>query len=471
MEQTTKKEGQYQSESLPCGQKSNFIWEDAPDEDKYSVCVHCGMCLDSCPTYQETGLEHQSPRGRVYLIKAVAEGRMNINESFKDPIFQCLDCRACETACPSGVQVGTLIEEARGQIHQADPPRGAKGAISKFFLRGIFPHTSRLHKLGRVTRFYQKSGAQHVIRKTGLFNILPSHLKEMEQVLPEVGMPVKASMPEVVEAEGEKRARVAMLTGCVMDIMFSEVNEATVRSLVTNGCEVVIPKKQECCGALQLHAGDRGTAKKLARHNIDVFLEAGVDKIIVNAAGCGATLKEYGELLKHDPEYREKAEVFSEKVEDVSKFLVDLGIRKPKGKVKIRVTYHDACHLAHAQGVRLEPRKLLGNIDGVELVDLPDSDRCCGSAGIYNITHPEMAGRLLDRKVADIPEEAEVVAMGNPGCMMQIALGIHRHQRKEQVLHTIQILDMAYQNERKQLEERLMQAASVREGSDTDEER
>ncbi|MBO8170449.1 MAG: (Fe-S)-binding protein [Bacillaceae bacterium] len=429
------------------------------------------MCLDACPTYQETGLEHQSPRGRVYLIKSVAEGRMNLNESFKDPIFQCLDCRACETACPSGVQVGSLIEEARGQIHHADPPRGVKGTISKFFLREVFPHTSRLHKLGKLTRFYQKSGAQRVLRKTGLLNILPPHLKEMEQVLPEVGTPVKASMPEVVEPEGEKRARVAILTGCVMDIMFSEVNAATVRSLVTNGCEVVIPKQQECCGALQVHAGDRETAKELARRNIDVFLDANVDKVIVNAAGCGAALKEYGELLQNDPAYREKAEIFSEKVEDVSKFLVDLGIRKPEGKVETRVTYHDACHLAHAQGVRQEPRKLLENIDGVELVELPDADRCCGSAGIYNITHPDMAGRLLDRKIEDIPDEVEVVAMGNPGCMMQIALGIHRHQRKEQVLHTIQILDMAYQNEQKQKQTRFIEAAATQEGSGSDENR
>jgi glycolate oxidase iron-sulfur subunit len=431
----------------PEERKGNYLWEDAPDEDKYSVCVHCGMCLTACPTYQETGLEHQSPRGRVYLIKSVAEGRLAINEEFMDPIFQCLDCRACETACPSGVPVGALIEEARGQITQAIPPAGIKGWISRFFLRGIFPYPSRLHALGTLTRFYQKSGLQKVVRKLKLLHILPPHLRYLEAVLPPVGKPILASMPEVIPAEGEKRARVALLTGCVMDVVFSDINESTIRVLVKNGCEVVLPKNQKCCGALQVHAGDRDTAKQLARQNIDAFLAAGVDRIIVNAAGCGAALKEYGELLRNDPEYREKAKEFSRNVEDVSKFLVDLGFRKPQARLEARVTYHDACHLAHAQNIRHAPRELLSSIPGVEMVELLDSDRCCGSAGIYNLTHPEMAGKLLDRKMGDIPEEVELVAMGNPGCMLQMAMGVYRHGRHEKIVHTVQVLDWAYQKE------------------------
>ncbi|MCF6092846.1 (Fe-S)-binding protein [Microaerobacter geothermalis] len=426
----------------------NFLWEDAPSEDKYSVCVHCGMCLESCPTYQELGLEHQSPRGRVYLIKSVAEGQMELNSLSMDPIFTCLDCRACETACPSGVKVGSLVEEARGQVFKAIPDPFVKRNVKKFFLRGVFANQKYMHSLGKMTRFYQKSGLQKLARKTGMLRILPDHLREMEAILPEIPkQPSVESIPEVTSPEGEKRARVALLTGCVMDVIFSEINEATVRVLAKNGCEIVVPREQNCCGALQIHAGDRETAKMLARKNIDTFLSLDADKVVVNAAGCGAFMKEYEELFCHDPEYREKAKQFSAKVEDVSKFLYDLGFRKPKGKVEAKITYHDACHLAHAQNIRFEPRQLLKEIPGIQLIEMPDADRCCGSAGIYNITHPEMAGRLLKRKMEDIPEEVELVSMGNPGCMMQMALGVHRHHRNEKIVHTVQILDWAYAKE------------------------
>ncbi|WP_126424634.1 (Fe-S)-binding protein [Brevibacillus marinus] len=429
---------------------SNYVYEDPPDEEKFSVCVHCGMCLEACPTYQETGLEQHSPRGRVYLIKAVAEGKMSLGEVLSDAVFQCLDCRACETACPANVQVGTLIEQARGQVRQAMPLSGWQGLVSRFFLRGIFPFPRRLFFLGKLLKFYQKSGLQWLTRKTGLLRVLPAHLRQMEAVLPEVKQPVITRYPSVVPAEGETRKKVALLTGCVMDVMFSEINEATIRVLTKNGYEVHLPRQQRCCGALQLHAGDREMAKQLARQNIDAFLAADVDYLVVNAAGCGAALREYGELLHNDPEYREKAEKFSQKVVDVAKFLHDNGYRKPTGRVEKRITYHDACHLAHAQGVRFEPRKLLQEIPGIELVELPEADRCCGSAGIYNITNPEMASRLLASKIANIPDEVELVTMGNPGCMLQIAMGVHQHHRKEQVVHTVQVLDWAYQREAEQ---------------------
>jgi glycolate oxidase iron-sulfur subunit len=427
--------------------KGNYLWEDPPDEDRFSACVHCGMCLEACPTYQELGHEHQSPRGRVHLIKAVAEGKINVNEAFEDPVFTCLDCRACETACPAGVQVGTLIEEARGQIRQAIPLKGWSALISKFFLRGIFPHPSRMHLLGSFIKFYQKSGLQSVVRKTGLKKIMPNHLGDMESVMPSIHKSVLKTYPNVVPAQGEKKQRVAMFTGCIMDVMFSDINEATVRVLTRNGSEVLIPKQQRCCGALHVHAGDREEGKRLARQNIDTFLAEDIDKVIINSAGCGCALKEYPELLQNDPAYREKAEQFSEKVEDISKFLVDTGYEKPEGKIETRVTYHDACHLAHGQGIRGEPRQILQDIPGVEMVYLPDADRCCGSAGIYNLTHPEMAGQLLERKIEDVPQNVEMISMGNPGCMLQIAVGVARHGRSERVVHTVQLLDWAYEKE------------------------
>jgi glycolate oxidase iron-sulfur subunit len=429
---------------------SNYLWEDAPDADKFSQCVHCGMCLEACPTYQETGLESHSPRGRVYLIKSVAEGKMELNTFFKDPIDTCLDCRACETACPSGVQVGSLIEEARGQLFQAAPPKGKSKLLHSLFLRHLFPYPKRMHLLGALTRFYQSSGLRSAVRSLNLLRVLPKHLQEMEQALPNITHgPLLGRSGELYPAFGEKRATVALITGCVMDVVYGDVNEATLNVLRRNGCDVWVPAAQKCCGALHVHAGDREQAKRLAKQNIDVFLSEEVDAIVVNAAGCGSTLKEYDELLKHDEAYRERAQHFSHKTKDVTKLLAELGLRPPQGMLDMTVTYHDACHLAHAQGVRAEPRQLLEMVPGLRIVPLPDSDRCCGSAGIYNLTHPEMAGQLLDRKMEDVPTGCDMIAMGNPGCMMQFQVGVVRHNRSEKIVHTVQILDWAYQQEKK----------------------
>jgi glycolate oxidase iron-sulfur subunit len=429
--------------------KSNYKWEDAPDEDKYSACVHCGMCLEACPTYQETGLEAHSPRGRVYLIKSVADGKMDLNEFFADPVNTCLDCRACETACPANVQVGALIEEARGQLHKANPPKGLSGMVHKLFLHHLFPHPKRMQTLHWMLKMYQKSGLRTLTHKTKILRILPIHLMDMEKALPVLTRPpVLRSHPERLQAIGPKRAKVAVLTGCVMDVVYSDINEATIRVLRKNGCEVWIPQEQRCCGALHVHAGDRDTAKRLAKLNIEAFLSEEVDAIIINAAGCGSTLKEYDQLLKSDPEFKGHAEEFAHKVTDISQFLVKLGFIKPKGSLDLTVTYHDACHLAHAQKIRVEPRELLEAIPGLNIIKLPDSDRCCGSAGIYNLTHPDMANTLLERKLDDIPNGCDAVAMGNPGCMMQFQSGIVRHGRTEQIVHTIQLLDWSYRNER-----------------------
>ncbi|WP_018133104.1 (Fe-S)-binding protein [Effusibacillus pohliae] len=447
---------------------SNYKWPDPPDPDKFSVCVHCGLCLDACPTYQETGNEAQSPRGRVYLIKAVAEGKLEINDSFIDPVFRCLDCRACETACPSGVQVGALIEEARGQIRQAQPLTGFKGIISNAFLKGIFPHPNRLRKLGKLTRFYQKSGLQKMARRTGIMKLFPPHLREMEAAMPEV--PARTSREALgtyLPAIGQKRGTVGLLLGCVMDVLYADINMATARVLARNGFDVVMPQAQGCCGALQVHAGERDTAKRMARTNIDAFLQAGVDYVILNAAGCGAAVKEYPELLHSDPDYKEKAEQFSAKVRDISEFLVEVGYEPPKGRVELKITYHDACHLAHAQKIRTQPRQILRSIPGVELVEMRESDRCCGSAGIYNLTHPEMAGPLLDRKMADVPQGVNCIATGNPGCMMQIQVGVNRIDASMEVAHTVTLLDRAYQAEKELSQEaaQAYQTAGGREGA------
>ncbi len=426
---------------------SNYLWSDPPDENKWADCVHCGMCLESCPTYEITGQEQHSPRGRVHLIKSVAEGKLEVNEHFMDPVFACLDCRACTTACPADVDVGGLIEEARGQIRQAMPLKGWKKAVSHLFLHSLFPHHNRLYTLGNVLKLYQKSGMQTFVRKTGLINIMPQHLAEMEAIMPEVKKPVrkKYKHEKVIKAKGETKSTVAFLTGCVMDVMFSEINEATINVLTRNGNDVMIPQNQTCCGALHVHAGDREMGRKLAKQNIEAFQHA--EKVIVNSAGCGCMLKEYPELFREDPVWRQKAETFSKKVEDISKYLYDTGYKRPIAEIKARVVYHDACHLAHGQGIRDEPRSLLLDIPGVEMVEMANADRCCGSAGIYNITNPEMAKEVLDSKMKNVPKEAEMIVMGNPGCMLQMAMGVQRNGRNQKIVHTVQLLDWAYQKE------------------------
>jgi glycolate oxidase iron-sulfur subunit len=438
----------------PCSDTSlsNYLWNDKPDENKWADCVHCGMCLESCPTYELTGQEQHSPRGRVHLIKSVAEGKLKVNEQFMDPVYACLDCRACTTACPADVDVGGLIEEARGQIRQAMPLKGWKGMISKTFLEGLFPHPNRLNTLGGMLKFYQKSGAQTLVRKTGLIKVMPKHLVEMEAIMPEIKQSVrqKYKNEEVIKAKRETKHEVSMLTGCVMDVMFGEINDATINVLTRNGNDVVIPKNQTCCGALHVHSGDREMGRKLAKQNIEAF--KGSDKVIVNAAGCGCMMKDYPELFHEDPEWKAKAEEFSDKVDDISKYLHDTGYEKPKAEMNTRITYHDACHLAHGQGVRKEPRELLLNIPGVEMVHMENSDRCCGSAGIYNITNPEMAGAVLESKMQNVPDDVEMISMGNPGCMLQMAMGVQKYGKNQRVVHTVQLLDWAYQKEDQQKE-------------------
>ncbi|SEA14248.1 glycolate oxidase iron-sulfur subunit [Thalassobacillus cyri] len=444
---------QLEEAAPPCADNSssNYLLMDHPDENKWADCVHCGMCLESCPTYLETGKEQHSPRGRVHLIKSVAEGKLNVNAQFADPVFQCLDCRACTTACPADVDVGGLIEEARGQVRKAMPLKGWKGAVSSFFLKGLFPHPERMQTVSGLLKFYQKSGIQSAVRKTGALNIMPAHLADMEAIMPEVKQPVQKKYKDYkfIPAKGNPKARVAMLTGCIMDVMFSDINESTINVLTHNDNDVVIPKNQTCCGALHVHAGDRDMGRKLAKQNIEAF--QGEEKVVVNAAGCGCALKEYPELFKDDPEWKAKAELFSEKVEDISKYLYDTGYEKPISTVNKKITYHDACHLAHGQGVRHEPRQLLQDIPGVEYTEMANADTCCGSAGIYNITNPEMAGAVLERKMENVPDEIEMISMGNPGCMLQMAMGVQKYGRRSEIVHTVQLLDWAYQKDQENI--------------------
>lgn len=435
-------------ESMP--RLGNYLWNDLPDENKWADCVHCGLCLESCPTYELTGQEQHSPRGRVHLMKLVGDGVLEVNEQLMNSVNACLDCKACTTACPASVDVGGLIEEVRGQIHQALPLTGWKKLTSKIFLERLFPHPNRLQALGGLLKFYQKSGLQTLVRKTGLIKIMPNHLTEMESVMPKINTGVRKKYKDhpVVSAIGEKKHDVSLLTGCVMDVMFSDINQATIDVLTRNGNEVSIPQSQTCCGALHVHAGDREMGRKLAMQNIEAFKDS--EKVIVNAAGCGCMLQDYPELFKDDEEWREKAIGFSEKVEDVTKYLHDTGYEKPEVTMNTRVTYHDACHLAHGQGVRSEPRELLLDIPGVELVHMPNADRCCGSAGIYNITNPGMAGPILESKMSNVPDDVEMISMGNPGCMLQMAIGVEKYGRNQKIVHTVQLLDWAYQKEDEQ---------------------
>ena len=401
-------------------------------------CVHCGLCLTQCPTYRVTHLETESPRGRIHLVRAAGEGRIAPTERFAEHLYLCLMCRACETACPSGVKYGRIAEAAREVL---GPPGGRfSRAVAGLAFTQMFPRLGRMRLLFTMLRAYQRSGLRILAR------LLPKRLREMEALLPPVPDRFFAPESALLPALGPRRARVAFLSGCVMPLLFGEINEATVRVLRRNGCDVLIPKDQGCCAALNVHNGETVAAKAMARRNIDTFLSAGVDAVIVNAAGCGATMKEYGHLLAADPQYAEKASRFSSMVRDASEFLAGLGLVGGLGRLEMTVTYQDPCHLAHGQKVRAQPRQLLAAVPGVTLVEMDASDRCCGSAGIYNITHPDMSQTLLEEKMAAIERtKAPAVVAPNPGCMLQLRSGVQRTGNGVTVYHLMDLLDRAYQ--------------------------
>jgi len=412
-------------------------------------CVHCGLCLAYCPTFSELGTEMDSPRGRIFLIKSLAEGRIGLSEPTVRHLELCLDCRACETVCPAGVPYGRLIEAAKAEIERQQPGGWARRAF-RWLNLGLLLRRPRLLAFAAAgLRFYQASGLQALVRGSGVTRLLPGTLSAWEALLPRLpAAGDRAPLPELTPAEGARRGRVAMLTGCVQSVVFGAHNRATARVLAKNGWDVVAPAGQGCCGALHAHSGDHAGALELARRTIATFDAAGVEAVVVNASGCGAHMKAYGTLLADDPEWAERARRFAAGVRDVSELLASAPLRGPLSSVPMTVTYHDPCHVVHGQKIRSAPRALLAQVPGLRLFDLPESDWCCGSAGIYNLTQPEMAGRLLRRKVRHVVGTgASAVVTANPGCILQIQQGLREAGSPVEVLHLVEILDRAYSSE------------------------
>jgi len=427
--------------------RSGYGAGEAPRWVDYSRCVHCGLCLNACPTYRELGLEMDSPRGRIYQIIQVEKGRLPLGDSFVRHIDLCLDCRACETACPSGVEYGKLVEAARGQIekHYRRPPLPT--LLRKLFYYEILPHPARLQMLGRLLRLYQRSGLEKLILASRVLKLLPGRIDRVARLAPRMEKPFFYDrLGTTVPAEGKRRYRVALFAGCIANLSFARLNDATVRVLARNGCEVVIPRRQGCCGALHVHAGIRGIARDLAKGNIQAFQAGEFDAIISNAAGCGSVLKEYPLLFEEeDREFYEPAKAFVARLRDVTEFLAGIDFNRELGIIKARATYQDPCHLGHAQRIRTAPRKLLAAIPGLELVELKEAEICCGSAGVYNVVHNEMAEGLLANKMRRIGETgAELILTANPGCLLQLRAGVQREGNRRRVLHVIELLDEAY---------------------------
>ncbi len=402
-------------------------------------CVHCGFCLPVCPTYVLWNEEMDSPRGRIYLMKLAADGQATINPQWVSHFETCLGCMACMTACPSGVDYGKLIEATRAQIERKHD-RGFAEKLYRKFIFELFTRPDRLRTLRWPLLLYQRSGLQALLRRTGVIKILPKRLRSMEALLPRV--PDAEPFAEVTPAQGQKRLRVGLLLGCVQREFFPDVNAATARVLSAEGCEVVAPEFQPCCGALMVHAGEEEAALQLARRTIEAFERAKVDFVVSNAAGCGSNLREYGHLLRDDAKYAERARQFAGKCTDISEILAVLPPRAERHPVKARVAYHDACHLQHAQGVRLQPRSVLAQIPELQILEIDEPAVCCGSAGIYNLVQPSAANALGDRKAQLItPLNADVVVTGNPGCILQLQASLARAGSRIPVLHTIQLVD------------------------------
>jgi glycolate oxidase iron-sulfur subunit len=412
---------------------------------RYQECVHCGLCTASCPTYVETCNENDSPRGRIYLMRAVADGRLAIGPGVREHLELCLDCRACESACPSGVQYGRMIEPFKIALKKTAPPAERGSLLERLILHHLFPYSGRVKAALAPARLLQRTGLLDLAERSGLTRLLPPTLRRMQAMLPKLSGG-SSRLPEILPAIGPKRARVALFLGCVGDAMFPETNAATARVLQQNGCEVVVPRGQVCCGAIHYHSGSEEPALDLARRNMAAFGALNVDAIIVNAAGCGAMLKDYPHILpaaEHD-----RAAGFTAKVKDISEFLVSLGPIPPTHPIPATVAYHDACHLCHAQQIRSQPRMLLGMIPGLRLVPLEESEICCGAAGTYNLTQPEMSERLGRRKMDHIEATgAEVVATGNVGCILQIARKVKERKRPIEVVHPVDLLDRAYRGQ------------------------
>jgi glycolate dehydrogenase iron-sulfur subunit len=430
------------------GADTAFDAHHPPAPEIIEKCVHCGFCLPACPTYVLWGNEMDSPRGRIYLMKMAAEGATPMTPQWVHHFDTCLGCVSCMTACPSGVDYGKLIEATRAQIERnfagslVSGPRSLFERLHRRLIFATFPHPERLRLLRWPLLAYQRSGLQTLVRRSGLLKLLPSRLRAMETLLPRLGP--SEVIPEVTPALGKQRLRVGLLLGCVQREFLSQINVATARVLAAAGCEVITPQMQSCCGALLVHAGEEAAALEYARKTIDAFAEANVQVVVTNAAGCGSNVKEYGHLLRDDPRYAERAKAFTAKCRDVSEVLADLRPSPPPRELRLRVAFHDSCHLQHAQGIRSQPRALLAQIPGVQLLEIPEGPLCCGSAGIYNLVQPDAAAALGERKARLIAElNPDVVATGNPGCLLQLQSFLAQLGRCIPVVHTVQLLDAA----------------------------
>ena len=417
-----------------------------PVYEDYSRCVHCGLCLNHCPTYRLWQLEADSPRGRIRQMMLVNEGELPVSEGFVDHIDKCLDCRSCETACPSAVNYGKLVEHARARIER-DFKRPLFSRLARNFVyRRLLPYPERIAMAAKLLRAYQRSGLQTAARATGILKLLG--LSQRDLLLPPVDRQFFFDqLGKTFPAQGARRARVAFFAGCVANVTFTGLHEATIRVLTANGCEVVVPGGQFCCGALPAHAGVRDVARDLARWNIAAFASANFDALVTNAAGCGSTLTEYDHLFTADEPDFAAAAALAKKTRDVTEFLAGLGLSAQLKPVPARVTYQDSCHLLHGQKIREAPRQLLRAIPGVELVELPFADICCGSAGVYNVTQTKASLELLSEKMAYAKStNAEIIATANPGCLLQLRAGAEIHRTGQQVLHVVELLDRACVN-------------------------
>jgi glycolate oxidase iron-sulfur subunit len=407
------------------------VVEDKTKAPLYLDCIHCGLCLSSCPTYRVLGSEMDSPRGRIYLMRAFDEGRAKITDSFVEHMFRCLDCRACETACPSGVHFGHMMEEMRGTIVEERPAHW----IARIVLKYVFPYPWRFNLASKLLQLYRAAGIQRFVRSTGLLHRIAPRMATVEALMPDIEFERGVTLDGYYGAEGKKQGTVAFFSGCVMNSMMGAINKASVRLLTAAGFDVMVPGQQICCGALANHAGLRNTAKEMARKNIAAFPAQNFDAIIINAAGCGAMLKEYPLLM-------DGAAEFSSKVKDIAEFLASTRIfERLRNPLNQRIGYDDPCHLIHGQGIKSEPRKLLKAIPGIKFIEIEGADQCCGSAGIYNITQNELSMEILDRKMEKIQKAGiDVLATGNPGCIFQFRYGAKKFGMKLEVVHPVELL-------------------------------
>lgn len=446
---------------------SGFDAHHPPPRELIADCVHCGFCLPACPTHVLSGQEMDSPRGRIYMMKQVSEGNAQQNETLQLHIDNCLGCMACMTACPSGVDYSKLLEDTRAQIER-NVPRSLTDKLFRRLLFAVFPYPRRLRLLAAPMFLYQRSGLQRLLRSVGLIKLLPERLQSLEALTPPLRSMLNRQPGTPVKLKNA-RTRVGMLAGCVQQVFFNHVNQATLRVLAAEGCDVVIPASNACCGALMVHSGMDDDAMRMVRHLIASFELAYVETVVINSAGCGSTMKQYGYLLRDDPQWADRAARFSAKCRDISEVLSSLEPHSARHPLPMRIAYHDACHLRHAQGVFAEPRAVLNSIPGLEILEIPEPDMCCGSAGVYNLLRPQTARELGDRKVSSLlAMQVGAIVSANPGCLLQLMNGLRRRGLGEMpTFHMVELLDASIRNlsPEELLKERGLSATSKEAGA------